>query len=269
MSSSIKIYTAGYGAGWTPEQLKHKAEELDAVVIDTRLNPRSSSLQWDRKSLKKLLGFRYQHEGRFGNLNYKGGPIRLMDPAGALAGLVPKLLESNSTILLCGCRNVDTCHRKTVAELLAERFGLPIEHLAPPVSASAGTIKCLTIRQPWAWAIIHAGKDIENRTWATSYRGPLLIHAARGMTHDEYTDGSLFINKITSRKEPSFRTPIPGDLEFGGIIGLIDLVDCVTVSDSPWFTGPYGFVLRNPRQLSFYPMTGRLGLFDVPDKFGG
>ena len=33
-------------------------------------------------------------------------------------------------------------------------------------------MKCLSIRQPWAWAIIHAGKDIENRCWPTSYRGP-------------------------------------------------------------------------------------------------
>ena len=39
-------------------------------------------------------------------------------------------------------------------------------------------MKCLSILQPWAWAIIHGGKDVENRTWRTAYRGPLLIHAS-------------------------------------------------------------------------------------------
>jgi hypothetical protein len=38
-------------------------------------------------------------------------------------------------------------------------------------------IRALTIRQPWAAAIAHGDKRIENRTWPTQYRGPLLIHA--------------------------------------------------------------------------------------------
>jgi len=39
-------------------------------------------------------------------------------------------------------------------------------------------IKALTIRQPWAFAILNLGKDVENRSWRTRHRGPLLIHAA-------------------------------------------------------------------------------------------
>ena len=31
----------------------------------------------------------------------------------------------------------------------------------------------------------------------------------------------------------------------GAIIGEVDIVDCVTKSTSPWFEGPFGFVLRN------------------------
>ena len=46
--------------------------------------------------------------------------------------------------------------------------------------------KAISIRQPWAWAIVHAGKDIENRDWSTRYRGPVCIHAAKGMTKDEF-----------------------------------------------------------------------------------
>ncbi len=36
----------------------------------------------------------------------------------------------------------------------------------------------LSIRQPYAWAVVHGIKDIENRSWRTHYRGPLLIHAS-------------------------------------------------------------------------------------------
>lgn len=37
-------------------------------------------------------------------------------------------------------------------------------------------MRALTVQQPWAWAIVHGGKDVENRTQAWSYRGPLAIH---------------------------------------------------------------------------------------------
>lgn len=44
----------------------------------------------------------------------------------------------------------------------------------------------LSVRQPWAWAIIYAGKDIENRSWQAvnrglKQRGRVAIHAAKGM----------------------------------------------------------------------------------------
>ena len=38
-------------------------------------------------------------------------------------------------------------------------------------------MKALSIRQPWAELIVAGLKDIENRTWRTDYRGPVLIHA--------------------------------------------------------------------------------------------
>ena len=44
----------------------------------------------------------------------------------------------------------------------------------------------LTIRQPWAWAIIYGGKDVENRSWLTKHRGPLLVHAGSAFEPDGY-----------------------------------------------------------------------------------
>jgi hypothetical protein len=44
-------------------------------------------------------------------------------------------------------------------------------------------MKALSIRQPWAWLIVHGVKDVENRTWRTNFRGRFLVHA--GMRFDE------------------------------------------------------------------------------------
>ena len=110
--------------------------------------------------------------------------------------------------------------------------------------------QALSVRQPWAWAIIHAGKDIENRTWQTDFRGRIAIHA--GMKYKTGGDEHL------SRR---FDITVPTDIARGGIIGTVELVDCVTSSPSRWFEGPYGFVLRDPRPTAFLPMPGKLGIF--------
>lgn len=41
-------------------------------------------------------------------------------------------------------------------------------------------MKCLTLTQPWATLVAIGAKRIETRSWRTSYRGPLAIHAAKG-----------------------------------------------------------------------------------------
>jgi hypothetical protein len=130
-------------------------------------------------------------------------------------------------------------------------------------------VKALSIRQPWAWLIIHAGKNIENRTWATNYRGRILVHASKGMTLSEYMSAQ---NTLDTAKEISPSTapwanielPKFEELERGGFVGLVNIVDCVDESQSPWFFGPKGFVLAKPQPMPFSTWKGRLGFFDVP-----
>jgi len=124
-------------------------------------------------------------------------------------------------------------------------------------------MKALSIRQPLAWAIIHAGKDIANRSRRTTYRGPVLIHAAKTMTPAEYEDFLAFSRDRFRFTFPATRLPVGGDLQLGGIIGQAEIVDCVSDHPSPWFTGPFGFVLANPKPLPFRPLLGQLGLFEV------
>ena len=123
----------------------------------------------------------------------------------------------------------------------------------------------LSIRQPWASLILLAGKDIENRTWETRVRGPILIHAAKGMTKREYIEARSFASFATCILAPVRLDVLElAHLPRGGIIGSVNLVDCVYQSDSPWFQGPYGFALRDPKPLPFVPVKGQLGFFDVP-----
>jgi hypothetical protein len=119
-------------------------------------------------------------------------------------------------------------------------------------------MKAISVRQPWAWLIVH-GKDIENRKWRTHYRGPVLIHAAKGMSYDEYQMTKLYA------AQRGITVPDRHRIERGGIVGMTEIVDCVTKSDSRWFMGPMGFVLANTKPLPFIECSGALGLFDVPE----
>lgn len=118
-------------------------------------------------------------------------------------------------------------------------------------------MKALSIRQPWAWLIVNGHKDIENRSWLTHYRGPLLVHASKGMTRDEYIIAGTIAHQ-NGVKIPPFE-----ELKRGGIVGRVDVVDCVDQDPSPWFFGEFGFVLKNAKPLPFQPLTGKLGFFEV------
>ncbi len=118
----------------------------------------------------------------------------------------------------------------------------------------------LSVRQPWAWAIVFGGKDIENRSWQAvnhglRQRGRIAVHAAKGMTREEYEDAADFMAGI------GVTCPPARDLLRGAIIGSVEVVDVVTTSTSRWFFGPRGLVLRNPVPCSAVPCVGALGYF--------
>ncbi len=129
-------------------------------------------------------------------------------------------------------------------------------------------MKAISIRQPWAWLIVHGGKDIENRTWPTRYRGPVLIHAAKGMTREEWEDAWTFAQG-TGASPKAIAAGITRDtIDRGGFVGMADLTDCVPWERrvSRWHIAHcFGFKLDNVRPIPFTPYTGALGLFDVPE----
>ena len=114
-------------------------------------------------------------------------------------------------------------------------------------------MRALTVRQPWAWAIIYGGKDIENRSWTNCHAtGTIAIHAGYGVDPLEELPSGV-------------KKPRHGYLVRGAIIGVVDVIDIVDHHRSKWFRGPLGWLLRNPRPL-LKPISckGRLGLWRIP-----
>ena len=120
----------------------------------------------------------------------------------------------------------------------------------------------LSIRQPWAHAIVQGWKPVENRVWEARMRGPICIHASRYHKASWADDEAAYCELVAERKIPH---PLPDrdTLAFGAIVGTAEIVDCVVEHPSPWFAGPFAMVLANARPLSRpIPIIGMLGFFE-------
>ena len=118
-------------------------------------------------------------------------------------------------------------------------------------------LQMLTVKLPWAWLITHAPsdsfKDIENRNWPTLFLGTIGIHASKETAHGgvDLLEYQAAKDLITERKIDVEMPSFEAMRKYAGcVMGLIDIRDCVTQSNSKWFIGPYGFVLSAPRPLS-------------------
>jgi hypothetical protein len=113
-------------------------------------------------------------------------------------------------------------------------------------------LKCLSVKQPWAHLIMTGEKDVENRSWATPHRGPLLIASTK------HADPSaLFKLELLGVKYPT-------DLVYGSVLGVVTVTDCAE-SSSRWATeGACHWHLANPQWFPEpFPVRGAMGLFDV------
>lgn len=125
-----KLFTVGYNT-CNPEGLARLVCEHNAYLVDIRYYPTSPAPQWRRGVLQRQFGAAYIWCGALGNINYRkeSAPIKLLDPETGTV-LVERLLSTSNVILLCGCREVSSCHRLVAANLLLERNpGLVVEHL--------------------------------------------------------------------------------------------------------------------------------------------
>jgi hypothetical protein len=114
--------------------------------------------------------------------------------------------------------------------------------------------RVLSVKQPWAWAIVTGRKRVENRSWSTPYRGTVYIHASG--TPD--ARGVAWFSK--------HKIKVPPALPTGAIVGTCELVEIVRRKQGQrfgkWFFGPVGWVMKNPQALTRpIAMKGKLGLF--------
>ena len=115
-------------------------------------------------------------------------------------------------------------------------------------------MKALSIRQPWIWAMFRLGKDVENRTWSTGIRERVMLHASKKYDHE----GARWIEENFGIAPPDQHS-----LPRGGFVGSVEIVGCVDKMDSKWFSGPYGFVLKDPIEVEYQACNGRLGFFNI------
>lgn len=140
-------------------------------------------------------------------------------------------------------------------------------------------MKALTICQPYAHLIVTGEKRVENRTWPTRYRGPLLIHAGKSKAWLTEEDGMYYPDGKPRKIDHDEATGKVFD--FGALVGVAELVACLHIDKIedgnydtryPWLRehahteGTWCWVLERPRRLHrAIPFRGALGLFDAPD----
>ena len=143
--------------------------------------------------------------------------------------------------------------------------------------------KAISLWQPWAHLIAIGAKRYETRSWKTSYRGPMAIHAGRRWTYRMFQQcWDDPFHDILRRAGCRFRPSIPGgfvptlDLDFGAIIAIGELIDIVPTQDVVPQLGPqevafgdfrhdryawlYEHIHRLPEPI---PWSGRQGIFNL------
>jgi hypothetical protein len=132
-------------------------------------------------------------------------------------------------------------------------------------------VKAITVIQPWADAILFLGKNIENRTQPTKLRGFLVIHSSQKWSKE----GEVWIRqnfKGFAGIEEEDRFIEQAAQRRGMFLGSCELADCVNFfkmkdrpfSDRMWASGPWCYVLKNPKACKPIPALGRLGIWETP-----
>jgi hypothetical protein len=126
---------------------------------------------------------------------------------------------------------------------------------------SYSEMRILTLRQPWAHAVAHLGKTVENRPWkpGKGWRGTLAIHAGRSVD----TAARAVVEEIAGES-------LPHRLIGGIVVAVAELVDVHSPADcwvlgqggcSPWAeSGAFHWVLEDVRPLRSGPETVGFGM---------
>jgi hypothetical protein len=151
------------------------------------------------------------------------------------------------------------CDERTLLADLPERTG--VERFRPRRKRDLGDsfMKCLSIQQPWAWAVCAGEKTVENKTWWTDYRGPLVIHAGQKKQNLQE-----LLKKGKGKVQAEW-------FSLGALIGTAELVDVVQMHQglegNTSAFGPICWILEKPRLFRLpVPAKGQLQLVGRPGR---
>ena len=136
-------------------------------------------------------------------------------------------------------------------------------------------ISVIAVRQPYANLLIRPTlldplkrkiaidrgyvKDVENRSRRSNYRGELFIHATKTHYQEDYEWCFQLAYKLGFAM-----SEIPNDYKLGGIVGSVQMIDCLPVHKSPFYIdGNFAYVMENPLPIKFTPIRGFVGIFKV------
>jgi hypothetical protein len=123
------------------------------------------------------------------------------------------------------------------------------------------TLKCLSLKQPYAELVAAGRKTIETRTWNTNFRGKFLIHASKTIDKESCSILNIDCSKLTK----------------GAVIGLAFLYNVKKYNNEQDFVADknkhfsvnfwepkYGFLLDGAKKLNKpIPIPGQLLFFEV------
>ncbi len=136
-------------------------------------------------------------------------------------------------------------------------------------------MKALSLWQPWASLVADGTKRVETRSWRTSHRGPIAIHAAATRAGWEDLDEEVAL-LLGLKCVPPRRAPRPSDYAHGAVVAIADLVHCEVMDEGllasedrlerlvgDWRLGRFAWFLENVRPVQApIPARGRQGLWE-------
>lgn len=115
-------------------------------------------------------------------------------------------------------------------------------------------MKAITLTQPWATLVAIEAKKIETRSWATNYRGPLAIHAAKSYPRAArrlcLEEPFLSALKAAGLIQYGLWHISNNDLPLGAIVATCELVDCVRIESYPI---SYSYYSAHPFRVNSIP----------------
>jgi hypothetical protein len=140
-------------------------------------------------------------------------------------------------------------------------------------------MKVLSLLQPWAYLLMMNIKRVETRSWPTTHRGLLNIHASKGYSKEgEALWNQLSSEGIVNWNIAEYYEATPQTFESltrGAIIGAVYLSDCRLMTEKlieaqttlerrlgDWKPGRFAFVTNSPQLIRPIPYRGQLGMWE-------